>query len=160
MKVWWAEFRRLMAATWIIPVTLIWVMIAAASQSDPSDGNLIVLSNADHQGPAAFVPLGPQVLTATAQGHPAKMTLRVLPPSGAVVTPTICYDTTICQKDVEINEYGLWEFIGVVEYAHEDTDGSPYVYVAGMAATADPKPIFSDGFEDGTTNAWSQTQGG
>lgn len=120
-------------------------------------GTGIGLSGFLVDGPDTYVTMGPQLVTTRAEGYPEKITVRVIPPSGATIPTTECEGTSECEMSVDVNEFGIWEFIGTIEYFHKDPDGSPYVYVAAMAATADPQLIFVDGFETGTTEAWSKT---
>lgn len=121
---------------------------------------VFAISGAYADGPDLYVPIGTSLVEVTAEGHPVEVRVESIAPSGAIMVLNVCQDTPVCSGPVDINEFGLWRFLGTVEYAHKDPDGSPYVNVVATSATADPQPIFSDGFENGTTAAWSRTQGG
>lgn len=105
-------------------------------------------------------PPGLATVNVEADGHPREIAINALAPDGGVIIVEICLDTTSCSRAVTVT-HGFWVFVVTNEYRHLDPDGGPYVWVGALGVNViDPVVVFIDGFENGTTNRWSATQGG
>jgi len=110
----------------------------------------------DGVGVEATSPPGLATVTVTSEGHPDRITIDAITPSGGIIRVGSCLDATGCAADLYLGEFGLWVMVGTIEFPFLDPDGGPHVNAIGTSiAIIDPDAIFADGFEDGTTAAWN-----
>lgn len=122
---------------------------------------VMLLAGGEPVGNEAFIDPGPVAVYVAAEGHPERITIESIDPNGIVLVLEVCDAVTSCSASNNLDQFGLWRFIATVEYEHTVPDGSPYIDVDGISAiVVDPTLIFRDGFEDGTTDAWSKVKGG
>lgn len=81
----------------------------------------------------------------------------VMPPGGAEWQLLSCEQNTV----LDLDHPGTWRVRLSVRYAHSTADGMPYtVVVEELVDVRDAAAILLDGFESGTTAAWSGTNNG
>ena len=114
---------------------------------------------------AAVITLGtgddaPEYVAAPNSTHLVAVEAEASPVKIEVVSMN-CYSSPTCSVNVTFPQCGLYQFPGVIEYAHlAPGDTGPYVIGVNAAVIVTGCDIFADGFETGTTDAWSRTQGG
>ena len=112
-------------------------------------------------GPDAVAPQGWAIITVVSKGHPERIAIDAITPSGDAVHVESCVNTATCVSHLHLDKLGLWVMVGTIEFAFFEPDGGTYVNVVGTSITIiDPTVIFADDLETGTTSAWSQTIGG
>ena len=100
-------------------------------------------------------------LLVEAEAHPAEIDVQSILPAGQTIPVMNCVAENTCAVKVTFPQCGLYQFPGVIRYAFlEPGDTGPYIIGVNAAVIVAGCDIFADGFENGTTDAWSKTEGG
>ena len=122
---------------------------------------VITLGAGDAAPEYVAAPNSTHLVAVAAEASPVKIKVVSILPSRHVVRVMNCYSSPTCSVNVTFPQCGLYQFPGVIEYAHlAPGDAGPYVIGVNAAVIVTGCDLFSDGFETGTTDAWSRTQGG
>jgi hypothetical protein len=123
-------------------------------------GVSIILGASPEALPEVVLPPGVADVVVVAEGHPARLTITAIDPGGNAVPVAACVGVSTCAGILNFDECSGWTVTGLVEYLHPDPGGGgPYVWAVSAAAVVVGCEVFADGFETGTTAAWSATQG-
>ena len=96
-----------------------------------------------------------------AEAHPTEIDVQSILPAGQTIGVMNCANANTCAVNVTFPQCGLYQFPGVIRYAFlAPGDTGPYIIGVNAAVIVVGCDIFADGFEDGTMNAWSVTEGG